>query len=180
MKTAPTGLLIALVLMAFAMSGCQTLPPSEAARLSPLQVRALQTRSYEGNDSHLVLKTVMNVLQDQGFLIDYGNTDLGLLHASVTISPNITDPWLASFSVLNDSRTPAVLGISSKIEATVNVTSIGDRAQVRVSFQKITTQSPYLYYSPGQTVGVTVTNPKCYQEFFARLEQGFFIQKQGL
>jgi hypothetical protein len=102
------------------------------------------------------------------------------LHASITITPSYTDPWFGTFSILNESGNPTFYGISSKIEATVNVTSVGDRAQVRVSFQKITTDSPYRAYLPGQTTAVTVTNPKCYQEFFARLEQGFFIQKQGL
>jgi hypothetical protein len=176
------GLLVALASVGIVLSGCQSLPPSNAAQLSPLEVRALQTRAYDGNDSKIVMKTVMNVLQDEGFLIDYGNTDLGLLHASVTLTPSISDRWLGTFSVLNEANRPLPPGSSAKVDATVNVSSIGGRVQIRVSFQKTLTNpsANYWWFSTGPTSAATVTNPKAYQEFFAKLEQGFFIQKQGL
>jgi hypothetical protein len=181
MKILQRALPVALALVGIAVSGCQSLAPSNAALLSPLQVRALQTRAYETRDPQTVLKTVMNVLQDEGFLVDYGNTDLGLLHASVTTTPTVSDQWLGTFSILNDLNGPLPPGSFSKIDATVNVSPVGDRVQVRVSFQKMVTISPYWWWSPTSPITATsVTNPKAYQEFFAKLEQSFFIQKQGL
>src|SRR5277367_3093524 len=49
---------------------------------SQLEVRELQTRAYGTNDTQLVMKAMLNVLQDEDFVVRDSSTDLGLLSAS--------------------------------------------------------------------------------------------------
>ncbi len=142
--------LVAGAILCGALSGCASYSTYLAghAGLSPLEIRAIQTRTYDGQDAKATLKGVMNVLQDEGFLIDFGNTDLGLLRAS-----------RGSFGAL---------------EATVNVSEFGKQTRVRVSFGTLQ------YADGGRTFTRPVQVAAVYQDFFVKLERGFFIQKQGL
>src|SRR5436305_1725987 len=76
-----------LLLAAAAVSAC-TLPRRlpEPTPLTQLEIRAIQTRTYSGLDGRTVVKTLVNVLQDDGFLVHYGDLDLGLLDASKSVS----------------------------------------------------------------------------------------------
>ena len=47
-----------------------------------LQIREIQTRSYDTNDTKIVMKVLLNMLQDEGFIVRNADTDLGLLTAS--------------------------------------------------------------------------------------------------
>ena len=46
-----------------------------------LQIREIQTRSYDTNDTKIVMKVLLNMLQDEGFIVRNADTDLGLLTA---------------------------------------------------------------------------------------------------
>jgi hypothetical protein len=52
---------------------------------SQLQIRELQTRSYDTRNTKMVMKTMLNVLQDDGFIVKEANTELGLLTATKEI-----------------------------------------------------------------------------------------------
>lgn len=180
----------------FAVTGCVTNNPTvEVPPRSPLEVRAIETRTYEGLDVKKTVKAVFNVLQDEDFLVDYGNTDLGLLHATKSVSdvaaisltpgspappaPPTPRPRLNLLPTTTNPRTIV-------IEATANISEFGDRVRVRVNFQaKI---SYPIYYSVGygglsesfQTVTMPITDAAFFQTFFAKVDRGLFIQKQEL
>src|SRR3989304_1429242 len=94
--------LVALVLAPLVLSGCdaalflgaRALRGSAAAsdveekgpEKSQLQIRELQTRMYDTSDTKMVMKTMLNVLQDDGFIVTEANTELGFLTASKDIS----------------------------------------------------------------------------------------------
>lgn len=143
--------------------GCQNIPQGSALqKQSPLEVRARETRTFENSAANVALKTVLNVLQDDGYFVDYGSADLGLLHAnsSATIS-GLTFFWFGP--------------ITRSTEATVNVTAVSTGARVRVNFQ---TQ---VRDSQGHLIEtIQITDPKFYQEFFAKVDRALFIQRQGL
>jgi len=66
-------ILAAAALLAGCMSGS-----AQRATPPPLQVREYQTRTYDTSDTKMVVKAVLNVLQDEGFIIQVVNADLGL------------------------------------------------------------------------------------------------------
>lgn len=146
-------------------AGCMSnFPTQDKTQLSPLQVRAVETRDYDGHDVKTTLKTVLNVLQDEDFLVDYGNADLGLLHARKSMQgPPVPVPGFGDQPSINT------------IEATVNVSEFGDHIKVRINFRG------NIRSAAGKAAAATeITDIKFYQEFFAKLERGLFIQKQGL
>lgn len=72
-----------LAMLSILLTGCLPVRPSfNPPQITQLQARAIQTRNYEGLDQKAVLKTVLNVLQDEGFIVHYGDVELGLLNAS--------------------------------------------------------------------------------------------------
>ena len=168
------------------VSGCVSpIPPLDTSRLSPLEVRAMETRAYDSHDVKLTLKTVLNVLQDEGFLVDYGNADLGLLHANKTISQTADQQSAPAIAAWDLNGTPSLgvpsprgrvsSAIFSTVEATANVSEFGNQVRVRINFQR------KIFNWQGLVISATpISDPKSYQEFFAKLDRGLFIQKQGI
>jgi hypothetical protein len=140
----------------YSPSGSQN---SSQLSLSPLQTSATQTRTYDKQNSKEALKTVLNVLQDEGYLIDYGQADLGLLHGTKSAGGYGAPSY----------------GTVTTLEATVNISEFGDHLKIRINLQsRIVDRYGYLM------VATTITDPLTYQDFFTKLERAFFIQKQGL
>lgn len=172
------GLLVALCAV---LAGCVGVPSVETSQLSPLSVRAIETRGYENPDAKVMLKVVLNVLQDEGFLVDYGNAELGLLHASRTMSSGTASqtytPAIARFGLNGEANT--YYGSLVTIETTVNVTGFENQTKVRINFQR-RSNSLTGGVSGALVTAIPVTDPRIYQEFFTKLDRGLFIQKQGL
>jgi len=173
------------IILGVLAGGCTTpLQTADPVQRSPLQTRAIETRTYENQDAKATLKTVLNVLQDEGFLVDYGNSDLGLLHANKAVADsnvgrfgNVSGGSGSGSSPPRPRLSPGVIIISptSSLEATVNVSDFGDRIKVRISFQQ-----KFTYSTGGVYSAAPVTDARFYQDFFAKLDRGLFIQKQGL
>lgn len=163
------GLLALLCLFPF--SGCVTLNPAlDNPQLTQLQVRAIQTRTYDALDYRKTLKTVLNVLQDEGYLVDYAAHELGLLNAS----KEFIDPQYSVFDLSSSLLEPNQNG--SLIKVTANISELGKYTKVRVNFQK----SLGNFANGTISESKTVTDPKFYQEFFAKLDKALFIENQGL
>lgn len=176
---------VALLLAAIAASGCvSTFNSPDAAALPPTELRAIQTRSYALQDPKSMLKTVLNVLQDDGFIVDYAHIEMGILHATKTITGtsdllfNVTGNFFPGAAGLR------VNGGTAKIEATANITPVTSGIKVRIGLQRVITTVGgfYGYYgTPAlNTQAGPIVDGKVYQEFFAKLDRGIFLQKQGL
>ncbi len=157
-----------------------------AAEKSQLQTRQFQTREFDTNDTKLILKAVLNVLQDDGFVVKNAVSDLGLLTATKEIDMNQStkssdnDFWKVFFEGMsrNNRNTRQDQQPTKKfkiIEASVNVSEMGSRSKVRANFQA------KVIDGNGNTLEVSVVEDgKFYQDFFAKVDKGVFIQKQGL
>jgi hypothetical protein len=165
-----------LVVLAATLAGCmpaRRLP--EPLPVTQLEIRAIQTRTYAGQDVRTVLMALLSVLQDDGFLVHYGDVELGLLDASKSVAGFDA----GDFSLTLPTRVAGeIVGVSpgvATIEATANVTRFGDRVRVRINFQRRLTDAR------GTVVAVSqVTDAKGYQEFFTKLDKGLFLQQEGL
>ena len=73
----------ALLLCMAALSGCQFNPPQRILEgESQVQLRSIQTRSFETTEKQQTLRTVIATLQDLGFVIDKADADLGAVSAT--------------------------------------------------------------------------------------------------
>jgi len=60
--------------------GCATTPATPPK--TQLEIREFQTRDYDTSDVKMVMKSLLNVLQDDSYIVKNANVELGLLSAS--------------------------------------------------------------------------------------------------
>ncbi len=132
----------------------------------------MQSREFRSQDSQLVMKAVLNVLQDEGFVTRNAVTDLGLITATRELDARNT--FFMAFGTLamgDDASWHA----TDLIEATANVSNFGDRVRVRISFQQKSLDNH------GTTIGIqNIEDPTYYQSFFAKVDRGLFVERQGV
>jgi len=147
--------------------GCATTGPPPRTQL---QIREFQTRSYETNDLKMVMKAMLNVLQDDGFIVKNANIDLGLITATKEI--DVESKGEAFFLSLL-AGTEARWKKNSIIECSSNISEFGKSTRVRINFQM------KVLNNKGEVVGVKqIEDPTYYQEFFSKVDKGIFIEKE--
>ena len=161
---------LAVLILCSVFVGCVATPPRP--QRTPLEIRELQTRDFGTVDTRMVMKALLNVLQDEGFTTKNAVTDLGLVTA--TKEENAFDrrgALLRSVFAGPDATWPQTV----VVEATANVTEFGRDTRVRVSFQRKTIDNH------GATMEVEeVDDALLYQAFFTKLDQGIFYQRERL
>ncbi len=137
-----------------------------------LEIRQMQTREYETNDRLMVMKAMLNILQDDGFIVKQANTDLGFFNASKDIDQEDTlaKVWGTFWWGPNAQWVE-----NSVIDCTANVSEFGEKTRVRVSFQ-----IKQMNNKGGVETVHAIDDPKFYQEFFAKVDKGIFIEKEQI
>ena len=167
-----------LLLLAVAVTaGC-------AARIQPIQtqleVRQYQTYTFDTSDSKLVMKSLFNVLQDDGYVVRNAVIELGLITATkeTDLAPGRSGRPVLAVGGGFFARGLQDAPIPHKIEVrdfTGNVTEFGQQTRVRVSFQR------KVLDSRGSLVEVTpISDPVFYQDFFSRMDKSVYLQRERL
>lgn len=162
---------------------CLALPVSAKKRaaetiitpMTQLEKRQFQTRTYNSNDKSLVMKAMLNVLQDEGFIVYNANPLLGFIYGVKdfdTSDPNIdiSKEFGLSKARLNWNGVKV-----ATIETTANVTEYGKSIKVRVNFKRKLLN----IYGNAQFID-DVNDEKYYQEFFSKVDKAIFLQKQKI
>ena len=161
-----TGIIFMLALIAAlgTFTGCAT---SQAK--SQLQMRELQTRSFETPDVKAVLKAIINVLQDEGYVIKQANLELGFINATKEQEEGL------KFSELL-FRPREEWSSNTILDGTFNVSQYGETCRVRANFQIKT-----LNRTGGVNKVEQIDSEEFYIGFFAKVSKGIFINvDQGL
>lgn len=166
---APLRALLCLGLLAM-LVGCVGAPPPPP--MSPLELRSMQSREYSTRDTRMVMKALLNVLQDEGFITKNAVMDLGLITATKESDlEDSSDMLLHSLLGGRDARWQK----NSVIEANANVSEFGSSTRVRVTFQK------KIFDNVGAVMRVlTIDNATYYQDFFSKVDKGIFYQRERL
>ncbi len=182
---------------------CLQIPP-EAPPMTQLQVRAVQTREFDTTDIKLVTKSVMHVLQDEGFIIKNAVLDLGLVNAEKYIekeSPYHNNSHYHNSN--NDQYGDIQFSLSSsrsrykysrnqhqtrdekpvqpryevrrKYEASVNISEHGAKTRVRANFQITKIDN-----NSNPLSVKAILDQKYYQNFFDKVGKGIFIQESEI
>jgi hypothetical protein len=154
------------------LAGCASSP--KVPPKTQLQIREMQTRTYDVKDMKLVMKAMLNVLQDDDFIVRQANSDLGFINATKDIDlGNRGAEMFFSFNGIGMAQ-PAVER-NAVIDCTANVSEFGKQTRVRVNFQS------KVMDSRGAVSQVrTVQDEKYYQDFFSKVDKGIFLQKEKL
>lgn len=170
-------ILLILFVLCLALPVCAKKRQAETiiTPMTQLEKRQFQTRTYESTDKALVMKAMLNVLQDEGFIVYNANPLLGFIYGVKDFDasdPNIdiTKEFGISKSRLN------LNGIKvATIETTANVTEYGKSMRVRVNFKRKLLN----VYGNAQFVD-DVNDVNYYQEFFSKVDKAIFLQKQKI
>lgn len=150
--------------------GCATTPT--APPQTQLQIREYQTRTYETHDVKLVMKAMLNALQDDFFIVKNADADLGLLTATKEV--DVENKSEAFFSALL-AGSEATWKKNSIIECSANISEFGEETKVRINFQM------KVMNNKGGVVEVRqIDEPAYYQNFFTKVDKSIFIQKEKL
>lgn len=163
--------IVFMILVVGCLAGCATTMPKLPQ--TQLQIREYQTRLYQTNDTKTVMKVLLDVFQDRGYTVKNASTDLGFIQAEKQVFiENPGEAFAATFWAGAAGRWK----VTSVVEATANASLTGtSTTRVRVSFvHKITDNHNvpmYMNTDPGE---------KSYQEFFAYIDKGLFLQSELL
>ncbi len=151
--------------MALVLSHCAPAKPPQ----TQMQIRQFQTRMYNITDSTRALKAVMNVLQDEGYIVKQANTELGLLVA--TKEAPISGAGFSRFMMGPE----ATYDTTQVTECSANVTPYNGQMRVRVNFiqKRVNNRG-------GVSQTVQVGDETFYQNFFSKVSKGIFIENQNL
>lgn len=154
------------------LSGCIRQPPKPVR--STLQIRELQTREFQTDDTTIVMRAVLNAIQDDGFIVKNAESQLGLLTASkeVDLAPNNGWDGFLRNALSDDGDRWAK---TQSTEANATIAPFGGRVRVRITFQD------KVIDNRGGTLEVReIEDPLFYQNFFARIEHSIFLQQQKI
>ena len=141
-------------------------------KLTQLQLREMQTRQYDIDDTKRAMKSVLNVLQDEGFIVKQADLELGFLYATKELDvENKGDRAWEKFWRGKD----ATWDKNCIIDCTANVTKYGNGMRVRVNFQR-----KVLDNKGACTSVIQIDDPVFYQEFFSKVDKGIFIEKEQI
>ncbi|MEM3265845.1 MAG: hypothetical protein QXH07_07815 [Thermoplasmata archaeon] len=151
----------------FFLTSCETPNINLTESMSTFKIREYQTRTYDTTDTKMVLKAMVNALQDEGFVIKVLNTDMGLITAERT------------FQTINKGEQfwYGVHGydVATIVDGNISVDKFGGQTKVRANFiEKVVNTKG------GITKVRQIEDPKLYQEFFAHAQKSIFIQKENV
>lgn len=143
--------------------------------MTQLEKRQFQTRTYESNDKALVMKAMLNVLQDEGFIVYNANPLLGFIYGVKdfdTSDPNIdiSKEFGLSKARLNWNGVKV-----ATVETTANITEYGKSMRVRVNFKRKLLN----VYGNAQFID-DINDETYYQDFFSKVDKAIFLQKQKI
>ena len=137
-----------------------------------LEIRQFQTRSFDTQDVRLVMKSLLNVLQDDGYVVKNVALDLGFISANKEMD---VEEGSERFFAQATSGAQARWVKNELIEATLNVTEFGTHTRVRTNFQR------KVFDNRGAVVTVEqIIDEQFYQDFFTKVDKGIFIQGQDI
>ena len=141
--------------------------------MAQLEKREFQTRAYATSDKALVMKAILNTLQDDGFIVYNANHLLGFIYGSKDFDTSDPNVDISKEFGLSKSRLN-LNGIKvATIDASVNVTPFGDSMRVRVNFKRKLLNT----YGNAQFID-DVSEEEVYTDFYKKVDQALFLLKQ--
>lgn len=143
------------------LSNCTSPPNPYRSNLDPLALQQMQSQEFETSKGILFASTV-SVFQDNGFTIENGDMESGILTAkSATVSNDMqTIGWLYAVSV----RATAF------VEATTS-----NHAKARLNFIECRTKSTA--YGAGVPNEIPNEDPAYYEKIFSRIREAVFLRE---
>lgn len=163
------------------LSSCATTPTTPPQ--TQLQIREYQTRTYDTKDVKLVMKAMLNALQDDSFIVKNADADLGLLTATKEVDIEGKESGWEAFATALSAINAGLSGKANDatwkkcqiIECSANISEFGEQTKIRINFQ-----AKVLDNKGGIVEVRQIEDPTYYQNFFSKVDKSIFIQKENL
>lgn len=164
-----------LLLLLCILAVLPVMAKNEVPKKTQLEIRQIQTREYDTRDKALVMKAMLNVLQDDGFIIYNANPLLGYIYSekefdSTNSSADICNEFGLSRSAIRWGGITSIV-----VDSNANVTEFGNKVRVRMSFKLKMINA---YGSVSKVM--VIDSSEYYKLFFERVNKAIFIQKQKI
>ena len=174
---------------------------TSSVNVSALEIRALQTRVFETPDDKKVVKAVIDTLQDNGFIIQSVEPELGHIRAKKEVKLKRTDKGRVSvYSTCIAFNTAALalsfganlaivedsIRISNEVaphtvifDSNVNIHKIGNKTKVRFNvIEKVLENADgYTTVKSSPRKVVRHYEAEIYQEFFNQVAKSLFLEQ---
>lgn len=144
--------LISVMVIGGLLWGCASTP-----ELSPMQRRAIQTRTFENASYESVFRAFKTILQDEGYIIKNQDMQGGLIVATIQHTAR-GGAFFAAFSGNPNYRVGEGFEISINLEKVSNVI-----VESRLTIQKLE------QYSMGGQQGRVILDPELYASFYNKV-----------
>lgn len=148
---------IILIVFCFGLTICSpAFAKGKAIPASSLEIRQMQTRTYEVKNKKELMEAIVNVLQDRDYLINESNYNLGVI---------------SGYKECNEGYHYA------RYETSVQINELNPNSyKVRTNFSK-KNMDP----TGTVTTQINIKNAEeIYREFFTQLNKSLFIESQGI
>lgn len=139
---------------------------------SQLEIRQMQTREFDTPDTKMALKAMLNVLQDDGFIIKQVNPEMGFFNGQKMLD---AEDRLGKFWGTFWWGPSAQWVENSVIDCTANVSKFADKTRVRANFV-----IKQMNNKGGVENVRTIDEATFYQDFFSKVGKGMFIEQEKL
>jgi hypothetical protein len=153
-------------------AGCVYEPPKPP--LTQLQLRQLQSRSYENRDPITSMRAVINALLDEGFIIKNADKDLGFVQATKDVNIAGGGQVFADFGGMF-GNTQTRWRNSSVIDCSGTLTTVGQATNVRLIFQKKVLDN----FGVPMNINL-IEEPGFYQNIFSKIDKSLFLERENL
>lgn len=164
-----------LFILAFALPGFAKKHQAEEVitPIEKLEKRNFQTRNYQNTDKLIVMKSILNAFQDEGYLIYNVNSLLGFVYAVKDF--DTTDPNIDISEEFKHSQARmSYNGVKvATIESASNITEYGNTVRTRINFKrKLLNQ-----YGNAQFID-DIEEPEFYDKFYAKVDREIDLLKK--
>jgi len=163
------------------LAACASAGGQRPAIRSSVELRALQTRSYQATSSKAVMQALLDTMQDEGLRVSRTEPELGLIVAEKehVSQPGTAQKVLRAYLIVSTYGAAALLPWQrfehTVLEATAQVSEADGGVKVRVGLQL------RMLDKGGRVVRAqTVEDGAAYQALFTRLDKSLYLQKEGL
>ena len=166
-------LILLAIVSCISLSACAGGIPPQALQLSEdsMELRQLQTRSFNTSSEKKLLVAGANVLQDLGYKIDESEMSLGVIVASKDRDATEAGQVAAAILVAAMGGGSMAIDKNQKIKASLVTKPVKKgETNLRITIQRL------VWNSYGQISKVqSIEEPEIYQDFFSKLSKSVFL-----
>lgn len=141
--------------------------------LSQLEKRQFQTKTYSASDNLLAMKAILNVLQDEGFIVYNVNSLLGYIYGVKDFDTSDPNVDISKEFGLTKSRLNYNGVKVATLEVSVNITEYGEQARIRANFKR----KLFNEYGNAQMID-DIDEAEFYADFYQKVDAAILLQKE--